>query len=65
MEIELSSKQKSVLSKKTAFGTKGYLHKVGKKVYIHINGKTYVLYATTLENVLSGAKKGASIRGYK
>jgi len=65
MEIELSSKQKIAFSKKTGFGMKGYMHKVGKKVYIHIDDKTYVVYAKTLENVLSGAKKGAAIRGYK
>jgi hypothetical protein len=61
----LSSKQTSTLSKKTGFGTKGYMHKQGNKVYIHVDGKTYFVYAKTLSDILSGIKKGASIRGYE
>lgn len=63
----MSSKQTTVPSKKTGFGTKGYLHKQGDKVYIHVDydGKTYFVYAKTLSDVLSGIKKGAFIRGYE
>ena len=63
----MSSKQISALSKKTGFGKKGYMHKQENKVYIHVDydGKTYFVYVKTLNDILSGIKKGTSILGYK
>ena len=62
----MSSKQISVTNRKTGFGKKGYMHKEESKVYIHVDydGKTYFVYAKTLNDILSGAKKGTSILGY-
>jgi hypothetical protein len=59
--------QASVLSKKTGFGKKGYIHLQKNKVYIHVDydDKTYFLYAKTMSDILKGIKEGAYIRGYR
>jgi hypothetical protein len=56
-----------VSSKKAEFGEKGYIHMQGNKVYIHVtyDGKTYFVYVKTIEDILNGVKKGASILGYR
>jgi len=56
-----------VLSNKTGFGKKGYMHLQENKVYIHVDydGKTYFVYAKTVNDILNGVKKGTSILGYK
>jgi len=43
------------------------MHLQENKVYIHVDydGKTYFVYAKTVNDILNGVKKGTSILGYK
>lgn len=63
----MSSRQRQVRapSKKTGFGKKGYMHKIENKVYMHVDGKTYFVYAKTVNDILTGVKKGTSILGFE